>query len=60
MYKRQAQFQAIYSEIDSRTSITEDNNRELYDLIQGLVVIYKSDLLPVLNVQDADGANDGD
>ncbi|MEL7006850.1 MAG: imelysin family protein, partial [Bacteroidota bacterium] len=55
-----AQFQAIYTEIDSRMSITEDNNRELYDLIQGLVTLYKSDLFPVLNIQDADGANDGD
>lgn len=55
-----AQFLAIYTEIDSRSSITEDNNRELYDLIQGLVTLYKSDLFPILNIQDADGANDGD
>ncbi|MEL6558528.1 MAG: imelysin family protein [Bacteroidota bacterium] len=55
-----AQFQSIYTEIDSRSSITEDNNRELYDLIQGLVTLYKSDLFPILNIQDADGANDGD
>ena len=55
-----AQFQAIYDELDSRTSITEDNNTDLYDAIQALVTLYKSDMFPLLNVQDADGANDGD
>lgn len=55
-----AQFEAIYAEFDERTSITEDNNTDLYDAIQGLVTLYKSDMFPLLNVQDADGANDGD
>jgi len=55
-----AQFQQIYAELDGRTSITEDNNTDLYDLIQGLVTLYKSDVFPLLNIQDADGANDGD
>ena len=53
-----AQFQAIYQEIDSRTSIS--GNSDLYDAVQKLVTLFKSDLFPVLNVQDADGANDGD
>ncbi len=53
-----AQFQAIYDEIDNRTMITGDE--DLYNSIQALVTLYKSDLFPVLNVQDADGANDGD
>ena len=55
-----AQFQLIINELNGRTSITEDNNTDLYDAIQGLVTLFKSDMLPVLNVQDADGANDGD
>ncbi|NRB46652.1 MAG: imelysin family protein [Saprospiraceae bacterium] len=53
-----AQFNAIYSLIASRNSISGDES--LYDEIQALVTLYKSDLFPVLNVQDADGANDGD
>tara|TARA_B110000046_G_scaffold173759_1_gene196735 strand:+ start:82023 stop:83153 length:1131 start_codon:yes stop_codon:yes gene_type:complete len=52
------QFKSIYAEIDSRTSIS--GNDELYKKVQQLVTLYKSDLLPLLNVQDADGANDGD
>jgi len=55
-----AQFAVIYAELDSRTSISEDNNSDLYDAIQGLVTLYKSDMFPVLNVQDADGLVDGD
>jgi len=53
-----AQYQKIYNLIDKRTSITGDE--ELYSAIQEIVTLYKSDLFPVLNVQDADGANDGD
>lgn len=56
-----AQFTTIYTEIASRSSInSDDNNADLYNAIQGLVTLYKSDLFPVLNIQDADGANDGD
>jgi len=53
-----AQFAAIYDEIDNRASIS--GNEALYNKIQGIITLYKSDLLPILNVQDADGANDGD
>ncbi|MEO0341762.1 MAG: hypothetical protein AAF242_21480, partial [Bacteroidota bacterium] len=53
-----AQFQAIYDAIDNRSSILGDE--DLYNNIQGLLTLYKSDLFPVLNVQDADGRNDGD
>ena len=53
-----ARFNSIYSVIDSRTNISGDES--LYDAIQEIVTLYKSDLFPVLNVQDADGANDGD
>ncbi len=52
------QFDLIYEAIDGRTSISEDES--LYNAIQGIITLYKSELLPVLNVQDADGANDGD
>lgn len=52
------QFEAIYQEIENRSSIS--GNSDLYDAVQGLVTLFKSDLLPVLNVQDSDGANDGD
>ena len=51
-------FQRIINEIDNRTSIS--GNDELYNVIQELVTLYKTDLFPVLNVQDADGASDGD
>ncbi|MFT4755688.1 MAG: hypothetical protein ACI91R_000324 [Vicingaceae bacterium] len=51
-------FTAIYTQINERSSIS--GNPELYNNIQALVTIYKSDLLPLLNVQDADGLNDGD
>ena len=53
-----AQFTAIYAEIAKRTSISGDES--LYNEVQRLVSLYKSDLMPTLNVQDADGANDGD
>lgn len=53
-----AQYQKIYDQIASRSSISGDES--LYDEIQMLITLYKSDLLPMLNVQDADGANDGD
>lgn len=53
-----AQYQLIYDLLDNRTSISGDE--ALFNTIQGLVTLYKSDLFPVLNVQDADGANDGD
>ena len=53
-----SQFAAIYNEISGRSSISGDAS--LYEGIQELVTLYKSDLFPVLNVQDADGANDGD
>jgi predicted lipoprotein len=52
------QFDLIYAKIDERTSIT--GNTDLYDAIQGLITIFKSDLFPLLNIQDADGKNDGD
>ncbi|NRB62110.1 MAG: hypothetical protein HRU40_03590, partial [Saprospiraceae bacterium] len=52
------QYQAIYDAIDNRTFITGDD--VLYNSIQELVTLYKSDMFPVLNVQDADGSNDGD
>ena len=53
-----AQYEEIYNQIDNRESILGDEN--LYNSIQALVTLYKSDLFPVLNVQDADGSNDGD
>jgi hypothetical protein len=53
-----AQFASIYQEIANRSSIS--GNDQLYLKVQALVTLYKSDLLPILNVQDADGANDGD
>ncbi|MEM9544604.1 MAG: imelysin family protein [Bacteroidota bacterium] len=48
----------IYDKISNRTRIVGDD--DLYNSIQALVTLYKSDLFPVLNVQDADGSNDGD
>ena len=51
-------FTAIYAKLNERSSIS--GNQDLYNSIQSLVTIYKSDLLPLLNVQDADGLNDGD
>ena len=53
-----AQYTLIYEKLDDRTSISGD--RSLYDAIQGLITLYKSDLLPLLNIQDADQMNDGD
>ncbi|MEL7145901.1 MAG: imelysin family protein [Bacteroidota bacterium] len=53
-----AQFATIYSQISNRTTIAGDNS--LYDAVQELVTLYKSDFFPVLNIQDADGLNDGD
>ncbi len=53
-----AQFAEIYNQLSNRTFILGDE--ELYNSIQALVTLYKSDLFPVLNVQDADGSNDGD
>lgn len=53
-----AQYVDIYNKISNRTSISGDDS--LYESVQALVTWYKSDLFPVLNVQDADGANDGD
>ncbi len=53
-----AQYIAIYNQISNRTSISGDD--ALYESVQALVTWYKSDLFPILNVQDADGANDGD
>ncbi|MEN0051162.1 MAG: imelysin family protein, partial [Bacteroidota bacterium] len=55
-----AQFQNIYNEIASRTTVSTAGNRSLYNAIQEIVTLYKSDLFPVLNVQDADGKTDGD
>jgi len=52
------QFAVIYEIIDERNRISGDDS--LYNAIQEIVTLYKSELLPVLNVQDADGANDGD
>ena len=52
------QFQSIYTAIANRNTIS--GNDELYNEIQGLITLFKADLLPILNVQDADGANDGD
>ena len=51
-------FANIYAKINERNSI--NGNEDLYNSVQALVTIYKSDLLPLLNVQDADGLNDGD
>ena len=51
-------FATIYAKINERNSIS--GNQELYNSVQALITIYKSDLLPLLNVQDADGLNDGD
>ncbi|MEM9143648.1 MAG: imelysin family protein [Bacteroidota bacterium] len=53
-----AQFQSIYDELDGRTSIS--GNSDLYDKVQGIVTVFKSDLFPVLNVEDTDMLNDGD
>ena len=53
-----SQFQTIYDEIAKRNSLSGDEN--LYNHVQALVTLFKSDLFPILNVQDADGANDGD
>ncbi|MEM7373676.1 MAG: imelysin family protein [Bacteroidota bacterium] len=52
------QFDEIYELISSRSSISGDET--LYNSVQALVTLFKSDLFPVLNVQDADGGNDGD
>lgn len=54
-----AAFQAIYDELEVRAAITASDTK-LYDAVQQVVTYYKSDMLPILNVQDADGANDGD
>ena len=51
-------YTAVYDAIANRNTITGDE--VLYNAIQSIVTVYKSDLLPLLNVQDADGANDGD
>lgn len=53
-----AQFQEIYTTINSRGSISGDN--DLYNEVQKIITLFKSDLFPVLNIQDADGSNDGD
>jgi len=53
-----AQYLEIYDQIAARTNISGDEN--LYNSIQHLITLYKSDLFPLLNVQDADGSNDGD
>ena len=53
-----AQFQSIYEAIEKRESISGDD--ALYESIQQIVTLFKSDLFPLLNVQDADGLNDGD
>lgn len=53
-----AQFDNIYETIHTRKTISGDDT--LYESIHGLVTLFKSDLFPVLNVQDADGGNDGD
>lgn len=52
------QFENIYAILDSRTTVSGDDT--LYEAIQQIVTLFKSDLFPVLNVQDADGMNDGD
>ncbi|MFK7900536.1 MAG: imelysin family protein [Cyclobacteriaceae bacterium] len=52
------QFTDIYTEINSRTSISGDE--ELYNKVQGIITLFKTDLLTALNVQDTDSANDGD
>ena len=52
------QFSEIINEIENRSSIS--GNENLYDAIQEIVTLFKGDLLPILNVQDADAANDGD
>lgn len=52
------QFEAIYTILDNRSSISGDET--LYLAVQRIITLYKTDLLPLLNVQDADGANDGD
>ena len=51
-------FAAIYTQIDNRMNISGDD--ALYNSVQELVTLYKSDFFPVLNIQDADGLNDGD
>lgn len=53
-----SQFDIIYAEIENRTGIS--GNDDLYTKVQRLVTLYKSDMFPILNIQDADGANDGD
>lgn len=53
-----AQYTTIYGILDTRSSISGDS--ELYDAIQELVTLYKSDMLPILNIQDDDNLNDGD
>jgi hypothetical protein len=53
-----AQYAAIYEEISKRNSISGD--QMLYNQIQEMITLYKSDLFPLLNIQDADGLNDGD
>ncbi|MEM9527712.1 MAG: imelysin family protein [Bacteroidota bacterium] len=53
-----AQFQDIYDQIANRDGISGDE--DLYNSIQNLVTLFKSDLFVVLNVQDADGGTDGD
>lgn len=51
-------YRAIFLALESRTSIAGDDS--LYQAIQSLVTKYKTDLFPILNVQDADGLVDGD
>lgn len=53
-----AQFNKIFAAIDARTSIAGDET--LYNEIQAMVTLLKTDLFTLLNVQDADGMVDGD
>jgi len=52
------QFQNIYTEIDNRTAII--GNPDLYDEVQEIITLFKADLFSLLNIVDADMANDGD
>ncbi len=53
-----AQFNAVFNSINARSAVTGDE--DLYTNVQLVITLYKADMFPVLNVQDADGANDGD
>jgi len=55
-----AAFAALYTQIENTTKISDEDDQTLYDKVQAIITEFKEELLPALNVQDTDGANDGD